>query len=1100
MWWHCKEIIRLQMREMNDDLKRPTTIVEKCKLDKIFIFPPHLELLLFEKSKGQDKMAEFLWTFAVQETLKRTVKVAAQKISIAWGLEDELSKLSKWLLDAGALLRDIDMEILRNESVKRWVDGLEDIVCEAEDLLDELSYEDLRRNVETTSRVCNNFACSSVLNPLVRHDMANNMKKITKMLKEHYCNSVPLRLVGKKSMEKENEGNNLRQIRETTSILNFDVVGRETEVLDILRLVIGSSSDDYEHPLLIIPIVGMGGVGKTTLAKLVFRHELIKKHFHETIWICASERFDINEILVAILESLTDKVPTKRETLLRRLQKELLDKRCFLVLDDVWNENSKLWEELEDCLKEIVGKFGITVMVTTRLDEVANIMGTVSGYRLEKLPKDQCWSLFKRSANANGVKMTPKLEAIRIKLLQKIDGIPLVAKVLGGAVEFEGDIDRWETTLESVVREIPMKQKSFVLSILQLSVDRLPFVEKQCFTYCSNFPKDCEIVKENLIRMWIAQGFIQPQEGENTMMEDMGEVHFNFLLSRSLFQDVVKDKYGRITHFKIHDLIHDVAFAISSNHQKLVLDPTHCNGKMTRKLRTLISYNQEFHDKLADCLFLRVLEVNSLLMNSLPNLIGKLKHLRYLDISLCPRWVLPNAITTLYNLQTLKLGSIENVPRSLRNLVRLRHLDFHDDYNIRQMPSHMGELIHLQTLSGFVVGFEEGCKIEELGNLKNLKGQLRLSNLEQVKSKEEAIAAKLADKKNLRELTFEWSIDFLREGSNYNDSEVLEGLQPHKNLCSLKITNFGGKFLPTATFVENLMFLCLYGCTKCERLPVLGQLPNLKELGICFMDSVRSIGSEFYGNDSNQRDYFPKLKKFDLGWMCNLEQWELEVANNESNHFGSLQTLKLDRCGKLAKLPNGLECCKSVHDVIISSCPNLTLNVEKMHNLSVLTIDELKKLPKGLARLPNLKTMMITGCIQDYDYSPFLHLPSLTKLYLNDGLRNATQLPQQLQHLTALKILAIENFHGIEVLPEWLKKLTCLETLDLVRCKNLKQLPSRETMLCLTKLKDFKVMGCPSLLLGGQADREGAKFTDIPAYLFHVYQSRGSPLSKTSSI
>ncbi|KAA0044614.1 disease resistance protein RGA2-like [Cucumis melo var. makuwa] len=1046
-------------------------------------------------------MAEFLWTFAVEETLKRTVKVAAQKIAVVWGLEDELSNLSKWLLDAGALLRDIDREILRKESVKRWVDGLEDIVSEAEDLLDELAYEDLRRKVETTSRVCNNFKFSSVLNPLVRHDMACKVKTITKMLKQHYRKSAPLGLVGKESMEKEDGGNNLRQIRETTSILNFDVVGREAEVLDILRLVIDSSSNESELPLLIVPIVGMGGVGKTTLAKLVFRHELIKKHFHETIWVCVSENFNIDEILVAILESLSDKVPTRREALLRRLQKELQDKRCFLVLDDVWNESSKLWEELEDCLKEIVGKFGITIMVTTRLDEVANIMGTVSGYRLEKLPEDHCWSLFKRSANANGIKMTPKLEAIRIKLLQKIDGIPLVAKVLGGAVEFEGDLDRWETTLESVVREIPMKQKSYVLSILQLSVDRLPFVEKQCFAYCSIFPKDCEVVKESLIRMWIAQGFIQPPEGENMMMEDLGEGYFNFLLSRSLFQDVVKDKYGRITHFKMHDLIHDVALAILSNRQKMVLDPTHWNGKTARKLRTLIYNNQEIHHKLADCVFLRVLEVNSLrLMNNLPDFIAKLKYLRYLDISSCPMWAIPHSITTLFNLQTLKLGSIENLPMNLRNLVRLRHLEFHVYYNTRKMPPHMGELIHLQTLSGFVAGFEEGCKIEELGNLKNLRGKLQLSNLEQVRSKQEAIAAKLVNKKNLRELTFEWSIDLLREFSSYNDFEVLEGLQPPKNLTSLKITNFGGKFLPAGTFVENLAFLCLYGCTKCERLPMLGQLPNLQELGICFMDRVISIGNEFYGNDSNRRGYFPKLKKFDLGWMCNLEQWELEVANHESNHFGSLQTLKLDRCGKLTKLPNGLECCKSVREVIISSCPNLTLNVEKMHSLSVLLIDGLKFLPKGLAHLPNLKTMMITGCIEDYDYSPFLNLPSLTKLYLNDGLGNATQLPQQLQHLTALKILAIENFYGIEVLPEWLRKLTCLETLDLVRCKNLKRLPSREAMLCLTKLKDFKVMACPLLLLGGQADQEGAKYLHIPAYLCHVYQSRGSLLSNTSSI
>ncbi|XP_022145156.1 putative disease resistance RPP13-like protein 1 [Momordica charantia] len=383
-------------------------------------------------------------------------------------------------------------------------------------------------------------------------------------------------------------------------------------------------------------------------------------------------------------------------------------------------------------------------------------------------------------------------------------------------------------------------------------------------------------------------------------------------------------------------------------------------------------------------------------------------------------------------------------------MVSLRHLEiFPNIRNHRQMPSHMSKLIHLQTLSQFVAGFENGCKIEELGPLKNLRGILQLSCLERVESKEEAVAAKLVEKKNLHELILEWSSDF--EGNDGNELEVLEGLQPHQNLQSLTITEYRGQVLGDAIFVENLAMIHLRECRNCERLPMLGQLPNLVELYIDSMNSLRCMGSEFYGNGSNNQGHsFSKLRKLWFIGLPNLEQWE--DATVVSNSFGSLQTLFVSGCGKLKKLPNGLQCCSSLHDLTVADCPKLSLNVQNMHNLSSLRIHGLKKLPLGLGHLTNLKEMKFVGCMQDYDFTPFVSLQSLIiKLELRDECSgNCTQLPPHLQHLTALKQLSIGNFGGIEVPPEWLNNLTSLEMLSFEGCGNLRRLASTEAIRRLT--------------------------------------------------
>ncbi|KAL0555037.1 hypothetical protein IC582_008969 [Cucumis melo] len=231
------------------------------------------------------------------------------------------------------------------------------------------------------------------------------------MIMQHYCAASAFGLVGVESVTETELA--LKQIRETTSILDFQVEGREVEVLELLKLAIDSTD---EHQMSVISIVGMGGLGKTTLAKMIFNHDAIKGHFDKTIRVCVSKPFIVTKILEKVFQGLPDTcsgLESNKEALLGRLRKEMQDEKYFLVLDDVWDNEKHLWDELSGCLKHIAGKSGSIIMVTTRNVEVATMVEPICIHHLNRLSDDQCWALFKESANANQLPMNSKLEIMK---------------------------------------------------------------------------------------------------------------------------------------------------------------------------------------------------------------------------------------------------------------------------------------------------------------------------------------------------------------------------------------------------------------------------------------------------------------------------------------------------------------------------------------------------------------------------------------------------------------------------------------------------------------------------------------------------------------
>ncbi|XP_049365331.1 putative disease resistance protein RGA3 [Solanum verrucosum] len=978
----------------------------------------------------------------VEVLLQNLSSFIQKELGLFYGVNEELIKLSSLLSTIKAVLQDADQEQLKEKAIRNWLQKLNCATYEVDDVLDECAVKVIRLQEKSRRIGCISMPSGFTLeNLLFRRQIGKKVKDAIRKLDgiaEERLKFHLSEVTSKKRLSTTDE------VRETGFVLtSAEVYGRDNDKRKIVK-ILTKHVDDFQE-LLVLPIVGMGGLGKTTLAQLIYNDVLVHEHFDLKIWVCVSHNFDEKRLIRAILEAIVGKYINASE--LASLQSQLINllrgKRYLLILDDVWNEDQEKWDKLKALLT--IGSRGTSVITTTRLEKVASIMGTVQPHRLSCLSEYDCWLLFKQRAFGLDRKESSKLVDIGKEIVRRCCGVPLAAKALGSLLRFKNDEKEWLFVRDSDFWNLPQDESS-ILPALRLSYFHLPQDLRHCFAYCAIFEKGSKIDKEELIYFWMANGFIS-SEG-NLEPEDKGNEIWSELYWRSLFQEVQQTSDGKML-FKIHDLVHDLAQSIMDDGihatkleggkkistSRIRHETIHAEDKSFLAFpKSTIPYNPS---TIAMYGSLRVLIFCSVQLKELPSAIGDLIHLRYLDLFSTCIESLPQSICSLQNLQMLSVEDcclLRVLPKHLNYLRNLRHLRLRG-CPLSHMPPNIAQLTHLKTLNKFVVGKKRCSKLSELRDL-NLQGELVIEHLERVEN-HMGVKEALNSKRNLHSLALYWNHSIRCESSKDVDLQVLEALEPHSDLKHLKVSGFRSTCLASwmrASVLRTIITLYLHDCKYCLHLSQLAQLPCLKYL------SLRGIHVEYI--DSNAESGVSQLRK-----------------------FPSLESLEMCKLPNLkgVSIKEGKEQFPSLHEMWIENCPLLTF-----------------------PHLVTLRNLRIMKC-SNMTLASISNLCSLTCLEIANN-KELTSFPEEvLTNLTDLEILTIMDFSKLEVLPNSLASLTALKSLDIGYCHQLESLPEQglqgltsvrklsvrcsdrlkflsEGFQYLASLEELEIFGCPELV------------------------------------
>ncbi|KAI3458137.1 hypothetical protein Pfo_014800 [Paulownia fortunei] len=478
-------------------------------------------------------MAEFAITFLssrladVLDQIK-TYKNVHKKVA---RLESELRRMQCFLRDAEERQED-------DERVRNWICDVRDIAYDADDLIDTfLLRVELRKRQSTLRRTLTSFSAWN-------HHLADISTG-----RETYG----IREFGK---EKSRVNERLRQLRRSSPRgQEKDIVGIHKDTDALVRQLIRKGSEWRT-----VSIVGMGGIGKTTLAKRVYNHEEVRGRFACRAWVYVSQEIKPREILQEILKQVNksagDLENLREERLEEMLHEYLVKKRYLVVLDDIWS--TEAWVCLE---KAFPNNNGSKLIITTRNKGVALCADPrTAPHELQFLNKEDSWDLFRRKAFIEDIHRTcpPELEETGKAIVGKCGGLPLAIVVLGGLLSRKRNLNEWERVLNNI-RTHFARDRNGVAEILALSYKDLPWYLRSCFLYMGLFPEDHLISTRRLIRLWIAEGFIQISPGE--MMEDVAEDYLNDLIERNMVQVAKVSVNERVKECHLHDLLRELSIS-----------------------------------------------------------------------------------------------------------------------------------------------------------------------------------------------------------------------------------------------------------------------------------------------------------------------------------------------------------------------------------------------------------------------------------------------------------------------------------------------------------------------------------------------------------
>ncbi|KAG2579178.1 hypothetical protein PVAP13_6NG149000 [Panicum virgatum] len=929
------------------------------------------------------------------------------------GMEEQHKLLKRKLPAILDVIEDAEEQAAaKREGAKAWLDEVRIVAYKANDVLDEFKYEVLRRKAKEEGHykalgmdVIKLFPTHNRF--VFRYRMANKLRMILQQIDVLIAEMNAFRFRFKPGPPEPT--NYLR--RNSSDIIdpaNIASRSRAYEKEEVVRALRDQVSNEN---LTVHPIVGMGGLGKTTLAQLIYNDPEIQKHFELRLWVCVSNNFDVDSLADRIVKENGCKANGTSAP--DRLQDVVKGKRYLLILDDVWNrdEPSK-WEKLKSYLQH--GGSGSSVLITTHDDKVAQLMGTTKAHDLKNLEEIYIKEIIE--ARAFGSKQVEKRHRELVDMVgdivKRCSGSPLAATALGLVLHTKTSKQEWEAVLN---RSMICDDENGILPVLKLSYNCLPSYMRQCFAFSAI---------------------------------TIGQKNFNELKSRSFFQDLKSvpfdEKHLRLKESKrmfcyritckIHDLMHDVAqSAMGKECAAIATQPREsedalCSARhlyvSVRRPETLLNASLEKGPPASTLICDKHIEEHMKILSK-HNSIRALKinrgsflrqkylhHLRYLDLSESDIEALPEDISILYHLQTLNLSyceELQRLPKKLKYLPALHHLYTHGCKKLKSIPAELGHLTCLQTITYFVAGTDSSCSnVGELQNL-DLSGRLGLSQLENARN---------------------------------NHEEVVEGLKPHDGLKALRIYSYSSSTFPRwMDTLNGMVELALCDCERIEKLPVLSQLPALQ---ILLLKGLKNLNCLFSGGTTPLRNF--------KAW------YGTDELQGEEPVFPKIEELEIKNCGSLPALPKAASVIVKLPGGLDFKCCSAFPELRKMSLSHSGTFDRcvlgtLEGTPGDEVIFPLLEDLSIDGCPK---FTDLPEAPKLSKLAI-EGIDHKV-LPLVAMMLTRCDVLFSSHSSALAL---W----TCfaqLVDLTICECDALVHWPEN-VLQVLVSLRKLSIQSCNKL-------------------------------------